>query len=1082
MPSDRLTLLSEAAGTLLSNLDAGALISAILDTSQRLFQADAYAVWRLFPEAEVWHSVADRNLSAAYARSTPNGDLSLLPDHPVFTPDVLHEPLLAARHAAYRSEGIRAMLHLPLRICGAKAGTVVFYFRQPRALKPEDLEAAQALGNLAAAALTNAELYAQQRRAAEAAAAAASAATSAEQRLSFLAETSAILSSTLDLEETLQHVAQLAVSYLADWCIIHLQEEAGTVRPVALAHADPEKTREAWRLQERYPVDLEQPRGVAQVLRTGQSEYFSEVPDELLVVRAQDAEHLELLRSVGFRSGVMAPLQAKGRTVGVLTLVTAESGRLLSESDLHLAEALATRAGAAIENARLYTHAQAALAAAHQTEHALRHSEERYRSLTEATSAIVWTSDPEGRFLVPQSSWEAYTGQPWDEHRDFGWSEVLHPDDRGPLLQVWNQAVCSRSLCAVEGRLWHAPSEEYRYSAVRAVPILGPDGAVLEWIGAVADVHERRRAEEQLREETRAIETIHHVGQVLAGELDLQKLLQSLTDAATQISDAEFGSFFYHQVTGGADEAMVLYTLSGAPREAFERFPLPRATGIFAPTLVQGRVLRLDDVTQDPRFGQNAPYHGLPAGHLPVRSYLALPVASRTGEVLGALFFGHSAPAVFTERHERILTAIAAQAAIAIDNARLYQRAQVAAYAAEQQAMELAEANRRKDEFISMLSHELRNPLAGISNAVAVLQRHGPQEPQLVRLREIIARQTHNLTRIVNDLLDVSRLIHGRIELRKERLDLAAVVTRVIESCREAVDARNHQLSVLTPLEQVELEADPTRLEQILCNLLDNAAKYTEPGGSLMLTAEREESEGNSWVVLRVKDTGIGMPPDLLPRVFELFTQAERSLDRTLGGLGIGLTVVLRLVELHGGTIQAFSEGAGKGSEFVVRLPAVPQAPPAAGPQRAKVPTVALPLPQLRVLLVDDLVDAAVTLAELLEDWGLEVRVAHHGPRAVEIATEFQPEVVLLDLGLPGWDGYEVARQLQALPGSDSRSIIALTGYGQEEDRQRTAAAGFAAHLAKPVDLSELQRVLASPLRPSRSPAPGGRPASVERM
>ncbi|MGV3722115.1 MAG: PAS domain S-box protein [Actinomycetota bacterium] len=588
-------------------------------------------------------------------------------------------------------------------------------------------------------------------------------------------------------------------------------------------------------------------------------------------------------------------------------------------------------------------------------------------------------------------------------------------------------------------------------------PILGLDGNPERLLAISRDITETRGQEVELREQSRIIEAVNRTARVLAGELDLQKLLQAITDAATEVSDAQFGSFFYNVLNDGG-EAYMLYTLSGVPREAFSRFPMPRNTAIFAPTFRGEGVVRLDNVLEDPRYGKSAPYHGMPEGHLPVRSYLAVPVISRSGEVLGGLFFGHSDIGVFTERHERILIGIAAQAAIAIDNARLYKQAKDAEYASRQHAEELAEANRRKDEFISMLSHELRNPLGAISNAVAVIQQPGVPPGKAAHLTGVIERQTRNLSRMVDDLLDVSRLLHGMIELRLERIDLSSVLTRAVESCRDALDARGHRLTVSVDLEPVMLEADPTRLEQILCNLLDNAAKYTEAGGAITVTAEYEEREEQPQVVFRIKDSGIGISPELLPRIFDLFTQAERSLDRAQGGLGIGLTVVLRLVELHGGTIQAFSEGAGKGSEFVVRLPALPVE------RQPRPETAAHGAPKLRpmrVLVVDDLVDAAESLQDLLEAWGQEVQLAHTGPAALLAAEEFRPHVVLLDLGLPGWDGFEVARRLRELPEGDSLRLIAVTGYGQEEDVRRTSEAGFTAHLTKPVDVILLQQTLA---------------------
>jgi PAS domain S-box-containing protein len=585
--------------------------------------------------------------------------------------------------------------------------------------------------------------------------------------------------------------------------------------------------------------------------------------------------------------------------------------------------------------------------------------------------------------------------------------------------------------------------------------------ATLEAMAAVANGIalgvERQRAEGRLREEHRIAETLNRIGGILAAELDLKKLVQSVTDEATRITDAAFGAFFYN-VADERGESYTLYTISGVPREAFERFPMPRNTAIFSPTFRGEGAVRLDDVTQDPRYGQNAPYFGMPEGHLPVRSYLAVPVVSRRGDVLGGLFFGHSEAGVFSERDERIVVGIAAQAAVAIDNARLYQESRTAGEQLRRTNAELAAAARHKDEFLAMLAHELRNPLAPIRNGLHVLEAAGVTEPVVTQAAGMMARQVNNLVRLVDDLLDVSRITRGRIELRKAVLDLGTAVRRAVETSRPLIDAGGHELTVLLPPEPVYLEADPTRLEQVVSNLLNNAAKYTEPGGHIRVSASREGGEA----VIRVRDDGIGIHADLLPRLFDLFTQAERSLDRSQGGLGIGLALVRSLVEMHGGCVTAASDGLGRGSEFIVRLPALAA--------RAGTPGAENPAPQgrlgvaasRRVLVVDDNADAADSAAILLGLWGLEVRTVYDGPAALEAARDFRPQVVLLDLGLPRMNGFEVARRLRQEMGR-AVLLVALSGYGQEADRSRSRQAGFDHHLVKPLEPDALQALLESP-------------------
>jgi signal transduction histidine kinase len=373
------------------------------------------------------------------------------------------------------------------------------------------------------------------------------------------------------------------------------------------------------------------------------------------------------------------------------------------------------------------------------------------------------------------------------------------------------------------------------------------------------------------------------------------------------------------------------------------------------------------------------------------------------------------------------------------------------------QTAQLAEADRRKDEFLAMLAHELRNPLTPVRTAIDLLRLKEPTEPVLKHARDVIDRQVSHMTRLVDDLLDVSRITRGKVQLQTEPVELANAVACALETARPLIESRKHELTITLPPKPVRLLADPTRLAQIIANLLNNAAKYTETGGRIWLAAEQQ---GN-YVVLRVRDTGVGIPADVLPRVFELFAQADRTLDRSQGGLGIGLTLVRRLVEMHGGTVEASSPGPGLGSEFTLRLPTVPEIEPS---QTVETPNAGILADStgLRVLVVDDNVDVARTLAMVLVEVGHDVRTVHDGPAALEATGDLRPDIVFLDLGLPMMDGYEVARRMRRQPGGDSFMLVALSGYGQEEDLRRSRAAGFDLHLTKPVGLAVLEPLLAS--------------------
>jgi signal transduction histidine kinase len=378
--------------------------------------------------------------------------------------------------------------------------------------------------------------------------------------------------------------------------------------------------------------------------------------------------------------------------------------------------------------------------------------------------------------------------------------------------------------------------------------------------------------------------------------------------------------------------------------------------------------------------------------------------------------------------------------------------------AAVQTQMQLADrlrdADQRKDEFLALLAHELRNPLAPIVNAVEVMGMDPTLSKELDWCRQIIERQTRQLTRLVDDLLDVSRITRGKIKLRTERVDLAEVVAGAVETSRPLIEARGHNLEVKMPAEPVVLEGDSARLMQVVANLLNNAAKFQEDGGRIELAVGRDES----FALISVRDHGYGIPEHALKRVFELFTQGERETERSQGGLGIGLSLVRNLVELHGGFVSAHSAGAGRGSTFIVRLPCLTDAFRAADGARPKEDGHRDGTP-LKVLVVDDNEDAADSLAVLLRMRGHEVAVARDGPEALALAEQAPPAVVLMDVGLPGMDGYEVCRQFRQRGLAGTR-IIAMTGYGQERDRQRAKSAGFDAHAVKPVEFAQLAKLL----------------------
>ncbi|MEA2563422.1 MAG: hypothetical protein QOH06_4926 [Acidobacteriota bacterium] len=367
---------------------------------------------------------------------------------------------------------------------------------------------------------------------------------------------------------------------------------------------------------------------------------------------------------------------------------------------------------------------------------------------------------------------------------------------------------------------------------------------------------------------------------------------------------------------------------------------------------------------------------------------------------------------------------------------------------------QLQEQDRRKDEFLATLAHELRNPLAPIRNALSILKHDHVNPEELGRTREMMERQVVHMVRLIDDLLDVSRISRGKLELRRGHADLATVIHQAVETCRPTFESAGHEVTVTLPPEPVYLDADSFRLGQVFGNLLSNASKFMEPGGRVWLTAERQGSD----VVVSVKDTGIGILPDKIESIFEMFSQVDKTLERSQAGLGIGLTLARRLVELHGGSIEARSAGLGKGSELVVRLPAGIEKPqPPEGPAEKPVATN-----RRRILVVDDNQDSAESLAMLLTLKGNETHTASNGQEAVEAAARLRPDVILLDIGMPNMNGYEACRRIREQPGGDGVVIIALTGWGQDEDRRKSSEAGFNEHLVKPLDPAVLMKLLAS--------------------
>jgi PAS domain S-box-containing protein len=690
-----------------------------------------------------------------------------------------------------------------------------------------------------------------------------------------------------------------------------------------------------------------------------------------------------------------------------------------------------------------------------QTKEALRESQERLTAaLTAAgTGTFRW-------------SFEKNTVQ-WDRNLDrlFGlrssppaqsldaFIAAIHRDDRAAVLARCQQAARDGSDIDMEFRVvWSDGSVHWIHDKAKAV--CDEKRRPLYLTGACADITARKETEAALREETRILELLNQTGQTLASTLQLEALVQAVTDAATQICGAESGAFFFNSPSD-ASGTHLLSLLSAAPDSAFATLGALRAT---SPR----------DVTPEP------PFH----------SHLAVAVRSRTGDAIGGLLLLHSQRGAFTARTEELLAGVAAQAGIAIDNARLYEAAQASAEeremllqserAARTEAERMSEV---KDAFLATLSHELRTPLNAIVGWSMILRTGARDGPAFEKALDTIERNARVQAQLIEDLLDMSRITSGKLRLDVERIQPITVVEAAVETVRPAADAKGITLETLLDPGAGPVSGDPSRLQQVVWNLLSNAIKFTPKDGKVQVVLERV----NSHIELCVADTGAGIRGEFLPHLFERFRQADASTTRKHGGLGLGLSIVKNLVELHGGTIEIKSPGEGLGTTAIVQLPLMvaqhrgrddgrrhPSAPAAtfAGFETAE-------LRGLKVLIVDDQEDARDLLKRVLEECAAEVMVATSVDEAMRLLIARKPDVLISDIGMPDADGFELIRRVRALgpEGGGKIPAIALTAFARSEDRTRALRAGFLVHVSKPVDPSELVATVASVADRVREPS-----------
>jgi PAS domain S-box-containing protein len=571
-------------------------------------------------------------------------------------------------------------------------------------------------------------------------------------------------------------------------------------------------------------------------------------------------------------------------------------------------------------------------------------------------------------------------------------------------------------------------------------PVRDGAGRIIGASKIARDITEKKHAEKALREHGRLLRQVAEAGLTIHSARSLDGVLRASAEEARRIFGARQAA---SRLTAGEEGAEAITALS-VPEEGEgrrEHGTPPAVEDICAAVCRTNRPVRLTraELEAHPAWRKAG---GEGDRHSPPRGLLAAPLVGRTGQNVGLIQVAGKEDGEFSEGDEAALVQLAHIASVAIANAQLYG--------------ELREQDRRKDEFLALLAHELRNPLAPLRNGLQVMRLAAGDPGAVAQTRAMMERQLGHMVRLIDDLLDVSRISRNKMELRRARVLLADVVSSAVETARPLIDAAGHTLTVALPPDPVYLDADLTRLAQVFGNLLTNSAKYTRRGGHIWLDAGRRGED----VVVSVRDNGIGIPAEALPSIFDMFSQVDRSIERSTGGLGIGLALVKGLVEMHGGAVTAESAGLGKGSTFRVRLPALDTHPegvaeeaPRAGPGANG--------PGRRVLVVDDNQDSATSLALMLRLMGNEVQTAHDGVEALALAEAFRPQLILMDVGMPKLNGYEAARRIRAQPWGRSVTIIALTGWGQEGDRARSQEAGCDGHLVKPVNLPDLEKLLA---------------------
>lgn len=672
-----------------------------------------------------------------------------------------------------------------------------------------------------------------------------------------------------------------------------------------------------------------------------------------------------------------------------------------------------------------------------QAEEALRASERIYRAIGESIDYGIWICTPDGRNTYASQSFLDLVGITQEQCSNFGWGDTLDPQDAERTLETWKECARNEGKWDIEHRYRRKVDGQYHAILARGAPVRNERGEIECWAGINLDISRQKATEELLLRQQRRLELIAHTASQL---LMTDDPLTVVNDLCRKVMDHLDAHVFFNYVADSESNLLHLNAWAGIPDEEAKRIEwLEYGVAVCGCAAQSNRRIVVGNV-QDSTELQTALIRSYG-----VDAYCCHPLFA-SGRVIGTLSFGTRTRASFSNEEVELMHAVATQVSTAMERLLVLQELSRA-------NAQLRNADRQKSQFLAVLSHELRNPLTPIRNSLCLLDRSPPSSVQAQRARQTIERQVSQMARLVDDLLDITRLTRGMLRMERSRIDLAEVVRRTTEDHRSHFEAS--QLSFETAYRHpgpLWIDGDAARLAQAVGNLLVNAAKFTAASGAVSLCLEVDDLH---WAVIRVRDSGVGISREMLDQLFLPFVQADGSLDRSKGGLGLGLSLVRGICELHGGKVDAYSDGLGTGAEFVIRLPREPnttnQIDPTPPSQRA---------PARRVLIVEDNVDAADTLRELLELGGHHVDVAYTGPEGVEKARKCAPDVVLCDIGLPGFDGYAVANALRHDPALSSTRIVALSGYAQPEDLQRAREAGFDDHVAKPPTMDQIEAVL----------------------